>query len=177
MASGSRMKICRICKKEKDFIYFYRSDRHKDGYRNECKSCKIAKTICRPSRPRKRNKDYDREYRSRPGVKERRKSYAATYNKEYQRRPEIAERRRIRQQNRRATADRLPPDTISILIDKFGNKCMNPSCQSEKKLTIDHVIPVARGGANNIENLQLLCGKCNSAKGARVVIDYRDFAL
>ena len=34
-----------------------------------------------------------------------------------------------------------------------------------KIFTIDHIVPQSRGGAGNIENLQLLCGHCNSIKG------------
>ena len=34
-----------------------------------------------------------------------------------------------------------------------------------RNLTMDHVIPRSKGGADHRENLQLLCGACNSAKG------------
>jgi 5-methylcytosine-specific restriction endonuclease McrA len=40
------------------------------------------------------------------------------------------------------------------------------SCGSKERLQFDHVIPVALGGAGTVENLQLLCGTCNCAKGA-----------
>jgi len=40
------------------------------------------------------------------------------------------------------------------------------SCGSKERLQFDHVIPVALGGAGTVENLQLLCGTCNGAKGA-----------
>lgn len=36
-----------------------------------------------------------------------------------------------------------------------------------RNLTIDHVIPRSRGGPDLDENLQLLCGACNSVKGNR----------
>ena len=35
-------------------------------------------------------------------------------------------------------------------------------------LAIDHIYPVARGGETKIENLQVLCRKCNSKKRDRV---------
>ena len=33
--------------------------------------------------------------------------------------------------------------------------------------TVDHVIPRSRGGTDHLDNLQLLCGACNSVKGDR----------
>ena len=40
-------------------------------------------------------------------------------------------------------------------------------CGSTQQLHFDHVIPVSRGGANSVANIQLLCGVCDRAKGAR----------
>lgn len=37
-------------------------------------------------------------------------------------------------------------------------------CQEMKPLTVDHVIPLSRGGSNGPDNLQGLCKSCNSAK-------------
>ena len=34
-----------------------------------------------------------------------------------------------------------------------------------RNFTVDHVIPQSKGGADHLENLQLLCGACNSTKG------------
>jgi len=60
--------------------------------------------------------------------------------------------------------------TAKELIDRFdmlGNKCAH--CGATGKLTADHIVPLARGGTNYIDNIQPLCGSCNSRKGARHV--------
>ena len=36
-----------------------------------------------------------------------------------------------------------------------------------RNFTIDHVVPRSKGGTDHIDNLQLLCGACNSKKGNR----------
>ena len=36
-----------------------------------------------------------------------------------------------------------------------------------RNLTVDHIISRNKGGTDHLENLQLLCGHCNSVKGAR----------
>ena len=41
-------------------------------------------------------------------------------------------------------------------------------CGATRDLTADHVVPLARGGANSWDNVVVLCRPCNSAKGATV---------
>jgi len=43
-----------------------------------------------------------------------------------------------------------------------GHTCMY--CPSKRDLTLDHVMPKSRGGANSWENLVTCCKKCNSRK-------------
>jgi 5-methylcytosine-specific restriction endonuclease McrA len=61
------------------------------------------------------------------------------------------------------------------LCEFFGWRCLRCGCDG-LKLTVDHVIPLSRGGSNRIANIQPLCGPCNSAKGTNSH-DYRVGAL
>ena len=38
-----------------------------------------------------------------------------------------------------------------------------------RNLTVDHVVPQSKGGSDHPDNLQLLCGACNSKKGERTM--------
>ncbi len=48
------------------------------------------------------------------------------------------------------------------------SKCgASPSTDHSVELEVDHIRPVARGGANDVENLQTLCRNCNQGKKDR----------
>ena len=50
-----------------------------------------------------------------------------------------------------------------------------PTCRREyayKNLEIDHKVPRAKGGSDALDNLQLLCGRCNRLKGAKSMEEF-----
>ena len=45
-------------------------------------------------------------------------------------------------------------------------------CGAEKKLTVDHMIPLSRGGPDRPDNAVWVCSRCNSSKGDRRLYEF-----
>ena len=73
---------------------------------------------------------------------------------------------------RRTDLGKLPPynsrENKTKLYGEQEGHCAGCSTHFEmRNLEVDHIIARAKGGTDHIENLQLLCGNCNSIKGDR----------
>jgi hypothetical protein len=53
-----------------------------------------------------------------------------------------------------------------------GYECVN--CHWHEELQIDHIHPSSRGGGDEIENLQVLCGPCNRSKRALTMEEWEE---
>lgn len=60
----------------------------------------------------------------------------------------------------------IPKDVADAVWNRDGGKCVY--CGSTENLQFDHIIPFSKGGATTIENLQLLCQKCNLEKSNKI---------
>jgi 5-methylcytosine-specific restriction endonuclease McrA len=72
----------------------------------------------------------------------------------------IREREELAAEMHRA---RIPEEVRVAVWVRDEGRCVR--CGAEEDLQFDHVIPVVRGGGNALENVQVLCGGCNRAKG------------
>jgi 5-methylcytosine-specific restriction endonuclease McrA len=56
------------------------------------------------------------------------------------------------------------------LKKRYNYTC--PMCgrkEPEIKLTVDHIVPISKGGTNDISNIQPLCLECNLKKGTKTL--------
>lgn len=71
-----------------------------------------------------------------------------------------------------ATRKPIPKRTRFEIFKRDGFKCQYcGKAAPEVILEIDHVVPVAHGGTNDITNLVTACRECNNGKGARELSD------
>lgn len=88
--------------------------------------------------------------------------------------------RSIRQAKRRALLYDTPGEftkyDIELLREVQDGICAMPWCSNkiypkakepEHRETVDHIVPLIRGGSNQLGNLRLVCQPCNSRKGPR----------
>ena len=60
----------------------------------------------------------------------------------------------------------IPKEVVDTVWNRDTGKCVY--CGSTENLHLDHIIPFSKGGATNVENLQLLCQKCNLEKSNKI---------
>jgi len=84
----------------------------------------------------------------------------------FERRRQSRERPVRRRPFMRREWERLSRSIRPLILDRDGARCRYCG-RTDGPLHIDHITPIARGGSNELANLQVLCAPCNRAKGAR----------
>lgn len=104
---------------------------------------------------------------------EKRKASVARWHKNN---PEFGQ---TKGQNRRAmkiaSGGTVSADQWKKLKIAHGPLCVY--CHETKPLTMDHVIPLSRGGRHSIENIVPACLSCNSSKKDKMPDEFRAYLL
>lgn len=196
------MKRCGRCGEAKARTEFYTDRRNSDGLWGTCKACVLARRR-EIDTPEKRAASVRRTaaYRqTEAGKAARRREYdnnratilarVARWQQDNRERATANKRRwvernrekrrtvsRLHAQRRRAamsaTSALVTADAVAARVAYFGGRCW---CCGAPWEQLDHVKPLAKGGAHLPANLRPICGPCNRSKSAKWPIDTRSAA-
>lgn len=87
--------------------------------------------------------------------------------------PEIRERNRMTRRARLANSPVIIPFTKSEIIKRDGLNCyLCGELLTVKTSTVDHFIPLSRGGFHCASNARIACRPCNNAKYNKIETEY-----
>lgn len=171
------MKTCSKCGDEKAVAEFY-------GGKQPCKECWKRIRRARPTLRTAARRAYERVWYAR----HREKVIAKVRRWQVAHPPTDASRRQhntvhgrwqkrnldahaLNQQRRRARIAGVGGNVTRAewlaILERHGHRCAY--CRSPNDITMDHVIPISRGGRHTADNVVPACRPCNSRKGARCV--------
>lgn len=134
---------------------------------------------------RKRNPERDRENARRYQRTSKAKAYKRQwleanrdlmreYQRDWQKRnPEkvAAWRQSTRAKRKQAEVRDVTSDDWRRLVARYRGECAY--CGQVCQPTIDHVVPLSRGGRHSIGNIVPACWSCNFSKNARTIVEWR----
>lgn len=159
LAAG--IKYCPKCGQTKAITEF-----HKNGstLRSFCKKCEIKRSIL--------SKESTGYYR-RPEVRAKRnedsrlcKQAKYRFDEEYR----VAELIRCHNRRKLVTETTLTPLEWLSIVEQFNHSCAY--CGTKHNLTMDHIVPISKGGKTTPNNVIPACSSCNSSKQAEDVVEW-----
>lgn len=196
------MKMCTKCKTKKSSNEFYKCSSSPDGLQYICKDCKRRYNEEHRNERAQYVREYNDEHRDtlkkhrmkyRAATRDKERSYKRiyrkirrkeinAYNRSYYAKHCDDRRDKIREKNfkRRVMRRLAPGDFVSSDVPKIfkrqSGKCFYCGViLDSKKYDIDHVIPLSRGGTNNIENVVIACTHCNRSKGNKLLNEWTEY--
>lgn len=89
------------------------------------------------------------------------------------RRQNPARTRTYKDQRRRNAVGSISEKDWASVLRQYRGCCAY--CQTDGPMTMDHVIPLSRGGRHTVGNVVPACGSCNSSKFNRLLVEWRQF--
>lgn len=158
-------KRCARCGQIKCSDLFRRFDQSKDGLFTWCINCCRAKDKARDKDRRNKNA---RAYSSRnkDAINARQRNFYRN-NKEL-----FFAHNRNRKARIQGSAGSHTKQQIAVLYSAQKERCAYCAMRLHGKYHVDHRMPLALGGSNDITNLQILCPTCNLRKNKKHPIEF-----
>lgn len=158
-------KPCSKCRQIKSLTAFHNDSKSKDGRAYQCMVCRRESQRIHGLLNREAKNAKAALYRANnKAVIAARKSQAQKNNPEY-----FAYYVHKRRANRIAGGTwKITAKEIRLLLSKPCFYCQKYNA----RMTMDHVVPISKGGRHSIGNLISACNSCNASKGNKLMIEY-----
>ena len=182
---GDGTRTCTKCMARKPVSDFHKDKTATDGIRSTCKRCRIdhVKNWYQDNQARQQKRA---NLRRKEDPEKERLREAERYIKDREKRILLATEHSHRRKARRLKTVVEKGISKSSLKKLFGTKCFY--CEKEMDFsvaigrkfsrdmaTIEHLIPLARGGEHTWENTVLACRHCNISKNAKSIEEFEEF--
>jgi hypothetical protein len=180
------LRRCTTCRLAKPMDAFYPTKSNRAGRTAACKECRRASVNARAAannyaygrayyaenreRMRKRMRERAREkWRERSASNRAWRDAHPDQTRSYTKRAKARRRALLARVGGTHTAK-----DIRLLHEQQGGRCAYCRATLTLRYTIDHIVPLARGGSNDPTNLCIACLICNSSKGAKLLSEWLD---
>lgn len=96
--------------------------------------------------------------------------YREATKKYYQANPEVKRAAEAKRKAQKHNNSRFRISTKE-LKELYAGPCSY--CGAVGEMTLDHVVPISRGGVHGVSNLVPACGPCNFSKGQKLLIEWK----
>jgi 5-methylcytosine-specific restriction endonuclease McrA len=161
-------KTCLTCKKELPITCFWKK---KDSFMASCINCSSIER----KKWRDNNKDKARASSKKTYLKNKKRAidYATKWNKDNpKKRSKIMtfQNRKRKDRMRANTGIELTANYWKLAKLHFDNKCAY--CKGDGTMSVEHFIPVSKGGINCISNIIPCCVSCNTRKNNQLPVKW-----
>jgi 5-methylcytosine-specific restriction endonuclease McrA len=176
----SNTKPCSRCKQILPITDFGVHRKTKDGHYSQCLPChREARAAYRKRQAEaiklQQRDNYERNRAKRIAYANKRiadnPEMAKIYNARSKKRNHLAIAADTRRRNARRKANGIFAISKKELLKLSQQSCFY--CGSTERLTVDHIIAIARGGRDSIGNLVSACKSCNSQKRDLTIMEWR----
>ena len=176
-------RTCSECELRQPISNFHKDKNATDGFRSKCKKCRLS-TVKRwyaenqPRQLERHRKAYERD------IEKIRIRDSARYEKDKPKRLELASEHSQLRRARKAKVIRERGISRLALRKLFGDNCyycgvlMDFTPAKDRKFkknhaSIEHLVPLSKGGNHTWENVVLACHSCNTQKNAKSEEDFK----
>lgn len=151
-------KKCSKCKEVFEIFLFYPCSHSKDGYKGQCKECVKKAVKASAQKHAERVLERNRRYRAKNPEK----------IKEWKKRDRKTNSVRIHADNSKRRA-KLKTKLTKEIIQIYALRDFFIEMSLGEKFHIDHIVPLSKGGAHELENLRVIPAIDNLRKADKIL--------